>query len=258
MELIDASVEGKLGRIVLNRPGKLNAMTQAMCYTFREAVERMSADDRIELVQVRGAGERAFCPGADIGEFAEHRKHGESARQFAEVFHGAVESLPACRHPTQAVIRGICVGGGFQLACACDLRICSEDSRFGVPVSRIGLAVDYRELRPIVRIAGESAALSLLLEGKLIGAEEALRLGLVHEVVAVESLEEAASAMAERVLAGAPLANRWHKKFIRRLADAQPLTPQEEEEPFDCFSTVDYREGWQAFVEKRPPVFRGI
>ncbi len=242
--------------VVLDRPAKLNALTQAMCRRLAEVMTALSARDDVRCIVLRGAG-RAFCPGADIGEFAEARSTIPQARAFNDVFHGAVDTVEACPHPVVAAIRGACVGGGLQLACACDLRIAASDARFGVPVNRLGLAVDYRELAPIVRIGGEAAALEFLLTGRVFEAERTRALGLVNHVVAPDALDAAVDETVAAIIGGAPLVNRWHKRFIRRLGESRPLTDAEREEPLACFETADYREGWRAFLEKRPPRFLG-
>jgi enoyl-CoA hydratase/carnithine racemase len=253
--LLDITPAG-VAYVTLNRPGKLNALTQAMCLRFAETIGSLSARTDIRCVVIRGAG-KGFCPGADIGEFAEARSTVVQARRFNDIFHGAVETVPACPHPTVAVIQGACVGGGLQLACACDLRLTADNGKFGVPVNRLGLAVDYRELAPIIRIAGEAAALEILLTGAVCDAARARALGLVNDVVPLADLPAAADRLVAAIVAGAPLVNRWHKRFIRRLADGGPLSEAELAEPFACYETADYREGWNAFLEKRPPQFSG-
>ena len=253
--LLEVSPVG-VATVTLNRPAKINALTQAMCLRFGSIVSELSAREDIRCVVITGAG-NAFCPGAGIGEFAAARSTVAQARRFNDIFHGAVETVPACPHPTVAVIRGACVGGGLQLACACDLRIAAEDAKFGVPVNRLGLAVDYRELAPIVRIAGEVAAFEILLTCSVCRGVKGEQLGLVSHLVPPGELAAEAARLVERIVQGAPLVNRWHKRFIRRLAEGRVLTPAELDEPFACYETQDYAEGWRAFLEKRTPVFSG-
>jgi enoyl-CoA hydratase/carnithine racemase len=156
-----------------------------------------------------------------------------------------------------AVIEGLCVGGGLEIAACCDLRVCGESSRFGAPINRLGLTMSYDELEPLVQLLGASPVLELLLSGELIGADGALTYGLVNRVHADRSVVEQGYGLAARIAAGAPLVNRWHKKFVRRLHERTPLTEAERSEPLDAFATRDYREGRAAFLEKREPRFRG-
>ena len=167
-----------------------------------------------------------------------------------------MQSVARCRHPTVALIRGACVGGGLEIAAMCDLRIAGQSSRFGIPVNRLGLTMAYGELMGLLALVGRAVALEILLEGRVFEADEALRKGLVNRVVPDEKVEEEAYAAARRIAEGAPLVNRWHKQFIERLAVRAELSGGEWDEGFACFDTQDYREGVAAFLEKRKPVFK--
>jgi enoyl-CoA hydratase/carnithine racemase len=156
-----------------------------------------------------------------------------------------------------AVIEGVCVGGGLEIAACCDLRVCGESSRFGAPINRLGLTMSYDELEPLVQLLGASPVLELLLSGELIGAERALTYGLVNRVHPDAAVVEQGYGLAARIAAGAPLVNRWHKKFVQRLHERAALSDAERSEPHEAFGTRDYREGRTAFIEKREPRFRG-
>ncbi|HEY2926739.1 enoyl-CoA hydratase/isomerase family protein, partial [Piscinibacter sp.] len=162
-----------------------------------------------------------------------------------------------CRHPVVAQIHGICVGGGLEIAGLADLRICGESSRFGVPINRLGLVMAYAEIGALIRLAGEAVALEILLEGRVFDAREALSMGLVSRVVPDDQVARVAQATAQRIAAGAPLVARWHKRFARRLRDPAPLTAAEIEEGYACFGTEDFRIGYQAFLAKTTPEFKG-
>jgi enoyl-CoA hydratase/carnithine racemase len=206
---------------------------------------------------LRGAGDRAFAAGADIAEFATERANVEQAREYDRVVHPVLEAIARCRHPVVAMIRGACVGGGLEVAAVCDLRICGESSRFGIPVKNLGLVVAYGELQGLIDLVGRAAALEIVLEGRVFGAQEAKDKGLVNRVVPDDKVEEETAAMVGRIAEGAPLVARWHKRFARRLADPRPLTPEEYDESFACFGTEDYRIGYRAFLAKGKPDFRG-
>jgi enoyl-CoA hydratase/carnithine racemase len=159
--------------------------------------------------------------------------------------------------PTVALIEGICVGGGLEIAGCCDLRICGEGSRFGAPIKNLGLVMAYPEMAPLMRLAGPAVALEILLEGRIFDAAEAKEKGLVTRVVPDADVAKETQATARRIADGAPLVARWHKKFARRLADARPLTAAEYDECFDCFDSEDFRIGYAAFLAKRKPEFTG-
>ncbi|MFO1324322.1 MAG: enoyl-CoA hydratase-related protein [Burkholderiales bacterium] len=254
---ITVTREGPLATVVLDRPAKLNALTRDMWRALGDTVSALSADDSVRCVIVRGAGERAFSPGNDIGEFATARADKAQAIEYGRVMHATAEALAACRHPLVAQIHGLCVGGGLEIAALCDLRICGESSRFGAPIKNLGLVMAYAEMAPLIELVGRAVTLEILLEGRVFDAAEALAKGLVTRVVPDADVGREARAAALRIADGAPLVARWHRKFARRLADPRPLTAAEADECFDCFDTEDFREGYAAFLAKRKPEFKG-
>ncbi|HMA31144.1 MAG TPA: enoyl-CoA hydratase-related protein [Casimicrobiaceae bacterium] len=243
--------------VTLNRPAKLNALTRDMWHRLGATIESLSADAKLRCIVLRGAGERAFSPGNDIGEFAHERSNKEQARAYGAVMHATARALAACPIPMVAQIHGICVGGGLEIAALCDLRICGEGSRFGAPIKNLGLVMAYAEMAPLVRVVGPDVALEILLEGRIFDAAEALRKGLVTRVVPDDQVAAEAAATAVRIAEGAPLVARWHKKFARRLADPLPISAAEADECFDCFDTEDFRIGYAAFLAKTRPEFGG-
>ena len=162
-----------------------------------------------------------------------------------------------CPQPLVAQIDGVCVGGGLLIASLCDIRICGEASRFGVPVRNLGLVEAYAEMAPLVRLAGADVALEILLEGRIFGAAEAREKRLVTRVVPDAEVAAEARASAGRIAEGAPLVARWHKKFARRLQDPRPIDAAEDAECYACFDTEDFRIGWAAFLAKKKPRFVG-
>lgn len=254
---IDVLRDGAIATVVMNRPEKLNALTRALWADLGAAITALSADDDVRCIVLRGAGERAFSPGNDIGEFATERSNKAQAIAYGGTMHATAHALAQCRHPLVAQIHGICVGGGLEIAALCDLRICGTSSRFGAPIKNLGLVMAYAEMAPLVRLVGPAIALEILLEGRVFDAAEAKDKGLVTRVVPDADVASEAQATAERIALGAPLAARWHKAFARRLADPRPLTDAEREACFDCFDTEDFREGYAAFLAKRKPEFKG-
>jgi enoyl-CoA hydratase len=249
--------DGPIATVVLNRPEKLNALTRGMWRRLGEVMTALSEDDAMRCIVVRGAGDKAFAPGNDISEFETERANVDQARAYGADMHHTLAAFERCRHPLVAMIKGICVGGGLEIAANCDLRICGESSRFGAPVNQLGLVMAHAEMRSLLGLVGRGAALEILLEGRVFGAQEAAQKGLVTRVVADDKVEEEAYATARRIAAAAPLVARWHKKFANRLADPRPLSEAEIDEGFACFGTEDFRIGYQAFLTKTKPQFKG-
>jgi len=249
--------DGPITTVVLNRPEKLNALTKAMWQRLGEAIGALSAEDNIRCIVLRGAGDKAFAPGNDIFEFENERGNVDQARAYGAVMHRALAALEQCRHPLVAMIKGVCVGGGLEIAASCDLRICGGSSRFGAPINKLGLVMAHAELRGLQGLVGRATALEILLEGRVFGAEEARQKGLVTRIAPDDRVEEEAYAAARRIAEGAPLVARWHKKFARRLTDPRPLTEAETDEGYACFGTEDFRIGYRAFLDKSKPEFKG-
>ena len=249
--------DGAIATVTLNNPDRLNALTKAMWSALGATMHELSADDALRCVVVRGAGEKAFAAGADISEFATERASNKQARAYGELIHETMQAVAHCKHPTVAMIRGACVGGGLEIAAMCDMRICGESSRFGIPINRLGLTMAYGELQGLLALVGRAVTLEILLEGRVFDAREALQKRLVNRVVPDGEVEQAAYALAQRIADGAPLVARWHKQFIERLSVHASLTDAEWQEGFACFDTEDYRIGVEAFLNKAKPRFTG-
>ncbi|SAL11791.1 short chain enoyl-CoA hydratase [Caballeronia peredens] len=249
--------DGDIATISLDNPDKMNALTLSMWRELGKAMEALSADDEIRCVILRGAGTRAFAAGADISEFAAQRSNREQARSYADVTTAAMQAIEQCRHPVIAMIHGVCVGGGLEIASLCDIRICGESSRFGAPVGQLGLTMSYAELGALIRLAGRPVAMEIVLEGRIFNAHDAYAKGLVSRVVADDAVEEESIATARRIARSAPLVARWHKHAAARLTQSPALTAAEIESAFDCFDTEDFRIGAEAFNAKQKPVFKG-
>lgn len=243
--------------VVLNRPHKLNALTKFMWQRLGQTMRELSDDDTLRCVVIRGAGDKSFAPGNDISEFETERGNIEQARAYGVIHHGALSALRQCRHPMVAMIKGICVGGGLEIAALCDLRICGVSSRFGIPINRLGLVVGLEEMQVLWSLVGKAVTLEILLEGRVFDAQEAKAKGLVNRVVADDHVEDEAYATARRIADGAPLVARWHKKFMRRLADPAPFTAAELDESYACYGTRDFQIGYQSFLAKTRPKFEG-
>jgi len=254
---IQVDRDGPIATVVLNRPRKHNAMTRSMWHKLGEAIVTLSADNDVRCVVLRGAGSKAFSSGNDIGEFEKERGSIPQGRRYGAGMKRTIDALQSCRHPIVALINGICVGGGLEIAANCDIRICGESSRFGAPINKLGLVMSYAELESLLNLVGRAVTLEILLEGRIFGAEEARAKGLVQRVVADDHVEEESYETARRITDGAPLVARWHKKFIDRLSDPALLSKDELDEGFLCFGTRDFEIGMTAFLEKKKPKFTG-
>jgi enoyl-CoA hydratase/carnithine racemase len=249
--------EGPVAWLLLNRPERRNALDLDMWRELGEAVKALSGDPGLRCLVLRGAGGKAFAAGADIAEFERTRGSAEAAARYAEVMDPAMEAVRDCPAPTLAVIEGACVGGGLELAVQCDLRLAGASARLGMPINRIGHALPYPAMTALVELVGRATTLELLLEGCILNAEEAYYRRLVTRVVADDALEAEAEALVARIIAGAPLAARWHKVFAAKALRPESLTAEDRLEPFQSCDTADYREGIRAFLAKETPKFKG-
>ncbi len=256
-ERVRTKVEGRIAEVRLDAPDKHNVLDRDGWHALATAMQELSARADLGCVVIRGSGGRAFSAGSDISTFAVQRETPEDVRVYSDAIADAMHSVRDCTHPTLAIIEGLCVGGGLEIAACCDVRICDASSRFGAPINRLGLTMSHAELQPLLALLGPGAVLDILLTGDLMDAEQARRVGLVNRIVPDGEVLAAGFDVANRIAAGAPLVNRWHKKFIRRLADPTPLSDAERDEALEAFHTADYREGRTAFLEKRDPEFRG-
>jgi enoyl-CoA hydratase/carnithine racemase len=256
-DFIHVSTKDAIARVTLNRADKHNCINVAMWRELKTLFQGFDADESLRCVVLRGAGGKAFSVGADISEFPQVRKNAEQAREYGKLAHGVMEAMARCRHPVIAAIQGLCVGGGLELTAACDMRYCTDSSRFGIPVKRLGLVVAYAELLPLVRLVGSANAKEILLEGRVFEASRAREMGLVNRVLPEAGFEAAIDEVAASIAEGAPLVARWHKKFVDRLGDPTPLSTTEADESYDCFDTEDFQIGSEAFRTKAKPVFKG-
>ncbi|MGO4330854.1 enoyl-CoA hydratase/isomerase family protein [Cupriavidus sp. 2TAF22] len=255
---VEFTRDGDVATVTLANAGKLNAISVAMWRALAQGFAGLSADDSVRCVVVRGAHGN-FAAGADIAEFPQERGDAAALRRYhVEVIAPALAAIAGCVHPTVAMIEGVCVGGGLEIACHCDLRIAADDSRFGVPINRLGFPMAPGELTGLLALAGRATTLEILLEGRVFDAAEAREKGLLTRVVPAAALAGEVTATAARIAAGAPLAARINKESIRRLAPAPaPLGPQELEAHFRYGDSADHAEGVAAFLARRAPRFTG-
>ena len=248
--------DGTIATVTLFNPDKLNALNARMWSRLRETMQGLAAEGELRCVILRGEG-AVFAAGGDLEEFRTARANVDLALAYHEAVGEALAAIESCPHPTVAAILGPCVGGGLEIACACDLRIAGEGAKFGAPIMKLGFSMYPGELAGFLKLAGPAVAKEILLEGRLLNAAEAYAKGLLTRVVADDAVGSEAQATAARIAAGAPLVARWHKQWIARLLEDRPLTPEEKRASFAFLDTQDYAEGLAAFLEKRPPRFTG-
>ncbi|HEV2301861.1 MAG TPA: enoyl-CoA hydratase [Stellaceae bacterium] len=254
-----AEKDGPIGRIVFNNPARHNAVSLDMWEAVPLILDDFEADDRIRVIVLSGAGGKAFVSGADISEFKEKRATEEAAAAYSRISEGARKRIEETPKPTIAMIRGYCIGGGVGTALACDMRIAAVGSRFGIPAAKLGLGYGYDGIKKLIDLVGPAHAREIFYTARQFSAEEALRMGLVNQLVPDGELESYVRNYCEMIAANAPLTVRSVKIIVAEAlkdehARDMALAKRVVEE---CFASDDYAEGRTAFMEKRKPMFKG-
>jgi len=251
--------DGVIGWLIFNNPERHNAVSQEMWVKAAQILDDFEADDAVRIVVLKGAGDKAFISGADISQFAERRDSAAATAEYEKITAGARRKLAAFPKPTVAMIDGYCLGGGLATALACDLRLASERSTFGIPAARLGLAYDAESIGRLLSVVGQAFVREILFTGRRFSGEEAERMGLVHRLLSAGQLEPFTREYAETIAGNAPLTIRAVKVTLAEL-----LKDPDQREPGRieaanraCFDSADYREGRTAFMEKRKPQFQG-
>lgn len=251
--------EGGVGWLIFNNPAKHNAVSLEMWAGISAVLAAFAADPEIRAVIVTGAGGKAFVSGADLSEFGAKRDTPEANAAYTKVSGQARRDLADFPKPMVAMIDGYCIGGGLVVALACDVRIASDTSLFGIPAARLGLGYGLGGVIDLVRLVGPGAAKDMLLSARQLAAGEALRIGLVSLVVPTADLVETVNGYAATIATNAPLTVRAAKLAVGEAVkapadrDVEAVTAAVEA----CFASADYREGRAAFAERRQAVFSG-
>ena len=251
--------EGAVGHLIFNNPERHNAVSLDMWAAAEAVVADFKADRNVRVMVVSGVGGKAFVSGADISKFEKDRSTEEAVKRYGELVERAYTSFYEFPKPSIAMIRGYCIGGGMALAMCCDMRIATDNSKFGIPAAKLGLGYGHKGIKRLIDVVGPSFAKEIFYTARQFAADEAERMGLVNRVMPSDMLEQYVSDYAGTIAGNAPLTVDSVKFIVgeairpeseRDLAACDALVAQ-------CFASEDYKEGRKAFMAKRKPNFIG-
>ncbi|MBM3945314.1 MAG: hypothetical protein FJ317_07505 [SAR202 cluster bacterium] len=246
--------------VTLNRPTQRNAISYHGWLDLQRIFIDLEHDAGVKVAVLTGAGDAAFSSGADIKDFDLYRNSAAKARIYADAFEGAMNALEALSKPSICLIKGFCVGGGCELTLAADIRIAADNSKFGIPVAKLGILIGYGEMRRLVNLIGPGNAAYILYTGRMYDAADALRVGLINQAVPLAEIDAHVYKLANEMTKLAPLTQSRHKRIMQTVL-ANPglkgLTPEEQALPLSNFDSEDFHEGRRAFIERRTPEFKG-
>ncbi len=253
-----AEKHGPVGVMTFNNPERFNAVSMEMWEGVKEILADFEKDGAIRVVIVTGAGGKAFVSGADISKFENERSSQDAVERYAAVVDDAYNGLHQFPKPTIAMINGYCIGGGVGLAVCCDMRICSDTSRFAIPAAKLGLGYGYEHIRKLSDLVGPSCAKEIFFTARQFNAEEAYGMGLVNRVVSGSMLKVYVDNYASLIAANAPLTVAQVKHTVGEIVKDPADRDLEKcaEMVKACFDSQDYEEGRKAFMEKRTPEFQ--
>ena len=254
-----ADVDGHVATVTFNNPAKRNAFSADMRGALPGLLAALDDHGDVRVIVVTGAGDKAFASGADISEFGEQRTSPEARAEYDRAQAAVAAAWASLRKPVIAMIRGFCMGGGLVTALQADIRIASDDSQFGIPAARLGLGYGFNGVAALTGVVGAAATAEILFSARRFTSAEALRMGLVNQVVPDGTLRETVRDLANGIARNAPLTVAAAKAALR--AAGQPADHRDlaavEAMVEACFRSQDYLEGQRAFAEKRPPTFSG-
>jgi len=251
--------DGRIGYVIFNNPERHNAVSLDMWAAAGKMLGDFQDDNNIRVVVVTGAGDKAFVSGADISRFEKERSNEEAVARYNATVAKSYAAFQDFPKPTIAMIRGYCLGGGVGLAICCDIRICTEESKFAVPAAKLGLGYGYSGLKRLVDVVGPSFAMEIFYTARQFSAAEALAMGLVNRVVPDGDLESYVKNYADTIAENAPLTIRAVKATVSEIMKDESKRDVKRSQTLveACFKSRDYEEGRKAFMEKRKPDFTG-
>ena len=254
-----AEKDGGIGWMIFNNPARRNATSLEMWQAVGEILAAFAADPAIRVVVMRGAGDKAFVSGADISQFEDQRANAEAAARYAAISESARAAMAAFEKPLIAMIHGFALGGGLAIAMSADMRIADHHARLGIPAARLGIPYGTESLRKLVALVGPANAKEMLITARRLGAEEALRIGLINRVVPAGELERVVRETCATIIDNAPLSIIANKATIDEVLKDHKDRDMERIERLSrlCFDSADYAEGRRAFMEKRKPAWKG-
>lgn len=255
MSGLTLAIADGVATLTLDRPAARNAATLAIWRDLPEACARIAAQDDARIAVLRGAGDKAFCAGADVAEFPEVFATPDSGRAYNDAMRAGLNALAALPKPSIACIRGACIGAGLALALACDLRFAAEGSGFALPPARLGAVYPYPDIARLVAAIGPARAKDMLFSARIVGGPEALAFGLVDRLLPGHALEAAVAAYAAEAAALSATSIAAGKAMIAAAVEQQESAAMRALAD-DAFAGEDFREGYKAFLEKRKPAFR--
>jgi len=250
---------GAVGWIVFNQPAKKNAINDAMWRGIPEAMQRFDRDSEVRCVAFRGAGTEAFAAGADISEFEKKRSERGAVAQYDDLLDRVLHSIQGSSKPSLAMIHGFCLGGGVEIALACDLRYCGAAAQFGIPAAKLGLGYNLEGHKRLMETVGHARAREIMFLGRRYNADEAFAMGLVHRVLPDAELERYADDVIHTLCENAPLSIANTKTILEEYVKSSgaPDEGRMHAAIERCAKSADYIEGRRAFMEKRKPRFSG-
>lgn len=250
-------IEGQIAKIILNRPEKKNAISLEMFTLLGNIVDQIQGNQAIKLVIVQGIDDKAFSAGADISEFLEVRFQPEEAKRYNDIALASIDKLYRLQVPTIALIRTLAIGGGLELANACDFRFATSGAKLGITSANIGIVYNLASTKRLCQLVGYPKAKEMLYTAKLIDAEEGQDIGLIDQVHPVADIDTACATFADRILKKSGVANTGIKQVIQAIIDGeQEETSEISQLIIDSYQSDDYKEGIDAFLEKRAPQFK--
>ena len=251
--------KGAVGWIIFNQPAKRNAINGAMWRGIPDAMAAFDADPQVRCVAFRGAGVEAFSAGADISEFDRIRSQDSAVAEYDDLLDRVLHSIQDSRKPSLAMIHGFCMGGGLEIALACDLRYCGESAQFAIPAAKLSLAYNVEGHKRLLETVGHANAREIMFLGGRYVAADALAMGLVNKIFPDSQLEKRVAEILDTLCENAPLAIANSKTIIEEYVKSggEPDQAAMRAAMDRCTSSDDYKEGRRAFMEKRKPRFRG-